>query len=457
MSRRLLASYLALTVAVLIALEVPLAIVNARNERQDLTAKVERDAFAVASLAEDTLQRGGGPSPALQRVVVRYQAATGGRVVIVDRSGRRVADSHPTSPNETEFATKARPEILTALHGRVATGIRYSSTLHRRLLYVAVPVASGGALLGAVRITYPTSTLDARVTRYRLALLAVGLLVIAAAAATGLVLARSISRPLRRLEQVAGRVGAGDLTARAKEDDGPPEVRMLAAELNRSTAKLEALLTSQEQFVADASHELRTPLTALRLRLETGDHDAAIAEVDRLARLVSELLALARADAGQEPASEVDLARLAAARVDVWEPLATERGVRLVGPEAADVVVRAGPGRIEQVLDNLLSNALEAAPRGSSVFVRLAGAELHVVDEGPGLSAEERAHAFDRFWRGRSGPGSGLGLAIAKRLVELDAGEIALGEAASGGVDAVVRYPALRAARSRLRAPTVRS
>ncbi len=109
------------------------------------------------------------------------------------------------------------------------------------------------------------------------------------------------------------------------------------------------------------------------------------------------------------------------------------------------------------MLDNLLSNALEAAPRGSSVFVRLAGAELHVVDEGPGLSAEERAHAFDRFWRGRSGPGSGLGLAIAKRLVELDAGEIALGEAASGGVDAVVRYPALRAARSRLRAPTVRS
>ncbi len=343
MSRRLLASYLALTVAVLIALEVPLAIVNARNERQDLTAKVERDAFAVASLAEDTLQRGGGPSPALQRVVVRYQAATGGRVVIVDRSGRRVADSHPTSPNETEFATKARPEILTALHGRVATGIRYSSTLHRRLLYVAVPVASGGALLGAVRITYPTSTLDARVTRYRLALLAVGLLVIAAAAATGLVLARSISRPLRRLEQVAGRVGAGDLTARAKEDDGPPEVRMLAAELNRSTAKLEALLTSQEQFVADASHELRTPLTALRLRLETGDHDAAIAEVDRLARLVSELLALARADAGQEPASEVDLARLAAARVDVWEPLATERGVRLVGPEPADVHRPSGP------------------------------------------------------------------------------------------------------------------
>jgi signal transduction histidine kinase len=457
MSRRLLASYLALTVAVLIALEVPLAIVDARSERQDLTAKVERDAFAVASLAEDTLQAGGGPSAALQRVVVHYQAATGGRVVIVDRKGRRVADSHPTTPNETEFATEARPEILTALHGHVAAGTRYSSTLHKRLLYVAVPVASGGALLGAVRITYPTSTLDARVTRYRLALLAVGLIVIAVATATGLVLARSISRPLRRLEQVAARVGAGDLKARAAEDDGPPEVRRLAAELNRSTAKLSSLLASQEQFVADASHELRTPLTALKLRLENGDQEGALGEVDRIARLVNELLVLARVDAGREPARELDLRSAVAGRVEAWEPYATEHGVELVAPESSSVVVRAAQGRVEQVLDNLLSNALEAAPPGSAVSVRLDATGLHVVDDGPGLSPEQRAHAFDRFWRGRSGPGSGLGLAIAKRLVELDGGTIELTASPSGGVDAVVRYPILRGVREPLPAATTRS
>ena len=457
MSRRLLASYLALAVTVLIALEVPLAIVDARNERQDLTAKVERDAFAVASLAEDTLQRGGGAAPALQRIVVHYQSGTGGRVVIVDRHGRRVADSHPTTPNETEFATEARPEILSALHGHVATGIRYSSTLHTRLLYVAVPVASGGKLLGAVRITYPTSTLDARVNRYRLALLAVGLIVIAVAAAIGLVLAQSVSRPLRRLEHVASRVGAGDLSARAAEHDGPPEVRSLAAELNRSTAKLASLLTSQEQFVADASHELRTPLTALRLRLENGDQAGALAEVDRLARLVNELLALARADSGREPAQELDLGHAAAARVEAWEPYAAERGIALAAPGRPGVVVRAGAGRVEQVLDNLLSNALEAAPRGSVVSVRVDAAGLHVVDNGPGLTAEERAHAFDRFWRARSGPGSGLGLAIARRLVELDGGDIELAASPSGGVDAVVRYPVLRASRARPPAATARS
>ncbi len=399
-----------------------------------------------------------GLRPPLQRVVVRYRAATGGRVVIVDRSGRRVADSHPTSPSETELRDGARPEILTALHGHVATGIRYSSTLHTRLLYVAVPVASGGALLGAVRITYPTSTLDARVTRYRLALLAVGLLVIAAAAVTGLVLARSISRPLRRLEQVAGRVGAGDLTARARQDDGPPEVRRLAAELNRSTAKLEALLASQEQFVADASHELRTPLTALRLRLETGDHDGAIAEVDRLARLVGELLALARADAGREAASEVDLAGLVAARVEAWEPLATERGVRLVAPEVVGVVVRVGPGRVEQVLDNLLSNALEVAPRGSSVVVRLAGRGIarrrrraRPLGRGPCACVRSLLARQER---------PGIGARAGDRKTARRARRRRGRPSASrhpAGVDAVVRYPALRVARSRLRPPTVRS
>jgi len=125
------------------------------------------------------------------------------------------------------------------------------------------------------------------------------------------------------------------------------------------------------------------------------------------------------------------------------------REIALAASDRSGVVVRAGAGRIEQVLDNLLANALEAAPRGSVVSVRVDATGLHVVDDGPGLTPEQRAHAFDRFWRAGSGPGSGLGLAIAKRLVEVDGGEIELAASPSGGVDAVVRYPVLRASRSR--------
>ncbi len=437
MSRRLLASYLALTIVVLAALEIPLAIVNARSERRDLTAKVERDAFAAASLAEDSLQSG-TRSNALQSIAVRYRRSTGGRIVIVDRRGQSIADSAPTQPGERSFGS--RPEIAAALRGRTVDGIRTSETLHERLLYVAVPVASAGRVFGAVRITYPTSALDSRTRRYRLALLAVALIVLAAASLVGMLLARSVARPLARLETVAARIGAGELAAQASEESGPPEVRRVARQLNRTTAKLSALITSQEQFVADASHELRTPLTALRLRLENGETEAAVAEVRRLSRLVEELLALARADAEGGAAANVALGDVVRRRVDLWLPYAAEHGTTLAAvDEGATVTV--GLGRVEQVLDNLLANAIEAAPAGSTVTVTARGRELHVVDQGSGLDETERERAFDRFWRAGSGGGSGLGLAISKRLVELDGGQIELRANAAGGIDAVVQYP----------------
>ena len=436
MTRRLLASYLALTLVVLVALEVPLASVTSRNERQDLTAKVERDAFAVASLAEDVLQAG-RTSPVLQRTVETYRRDTGGRVVIVNRSGISIADSKPTFPGERRFAS--RPEVAAALRGRIATGIRPSETLGTRLVYVAVPVASAGAVFGAVRITYPTSTLDHRVNRYRLVLLAVALVVLAAATVVGVLLARSITGPLRRVQEVAARVGGGDLAARAPESEGPPDVRRLAAELNRTTANLAALLGSQEQFVADASHELRTPLTALRLRLENDDTAGAVREVERLAAIVDDLLALARADSAGGGATDVDLAAIASERAEQWSALAAEQGLQL---EASGDGARvwASAARVAEILDNLLANAIDASPHGGTVTIRAEGSEVHVVDQGKGLSPEDRERAFDRFWTSGKRAGSGLGLSIARRLAELDGGTVELRAAPGGGIDAVVRY-----------------
>jgi hypothetical protein len=147
MSRRLLLSYLSLTLLVLAVLEVPLGITYSRNERRDLEVKVERDAVTVASLSEGVLERTGEISaPALRGVAKRYRADTGGRVVVVDRLGRRVVDSNPIA-GDTRFGT--RPEIKVALAGRVASGVRHSNTLGADLLYVAVPIASGGTVLGA--------------------------------------------------------------------------------------------------------------------------------------------------------------------------------------------------------------------------------------------------------------------------------------------------------------------
>ena len=440
MTRRLLASYLVLTAVVLVTLEVPLAFVDARTQRQELEAHVQRDAYVIASLAEDQLQSG-VPNQALLQIARRYGSGTHGRVIVVDRSGRSIADSAPLVPGERQFGS--RPEIRAALAGRNVSGIRWSSTLHERLLYVAVPVASGGAIFGAVRVTYPTSAIDARVRRDRFTLLVVALAVLAGAAAIGVVLARSISGPLTRVEETATAVGAGDLSARAPEDAGPPEVRRLARELNATAAKLQAVIASQDQFIADASHELRTPLTALRLRLENGDTDAALLEAERLARRIDDLLALARADTSPEPASELRIDEVVRGRVELWRPLAEEHGLRLEGELRGDLV-HVAPGRVEQVLDNLLANAIEASPVGAAVEVVAAGRELHVLDRGPGLGEEARLHAFDRFWTSGKGHGSGLGLAIAKRLVELDGGTIELRERSGGGLHAVVSYVGAR-------------
>ena len=271
----------------------------------------------------------------------------------------------------------------------------------------------------------------------------------------GLRFARWIRRPLEGLELAAADAGAGDLSARAPVPDAPPEIRKLTLEFNDMVARVEGLVSAQQEFVADASHELRTPLTALRLRLENlerhvgdggrGSLDAAETEVARLSALVDELLALARADAGTAPAGAVDLVAVSRDRLDALQPGAGAVRLELVASEP--VAARAGADRVAQVIDNLVSNALHHATGSTRVVVsvgRSGGyAELHVTDDGPGMTEEQKERAFDRFWRAGSGtPGSGLGLAITRRLVEVDGGIVELRDGPEGGLDVVVRLPA---------------
>lgn len=455
MSKRLLATYVTLTLVVLAALEIPLGIQYGRSERRDLTSGIKTDALVMATFAEDPLERGRPtPSAQLVRVAQQYSREPGGRVVVVDRRGTSILDTGSRAGRS--FAT--RPEFRAALSPRpsIATGTRHSVTLGTDLIYVAVPItAPNGFTLGALRITYPTSALDARVTRYWLLLAAIGGVVLAAATLVGLRFARTLTRPLSALERAAAAVGRGDLHARAPEQ-GPPEVRAVAGEFNETVARLDALLDSQQEFVADASHQLRTPLAALRLRLENLERDvddrgrrdlqAALAEVGRLGRLVDGLLALARADAAKADPVPTELAPLVDGRLEHWAPDAERRAVELAAQVEPGIQALATPGALEQVLDNLISNALAVSPAGSTVSVEArTGAdsiELHVSDQGPGMTAEQRRRAFDRFWRaGAPGTGTGLGLAVVHRLVTGDGGTVELREAPGGGLDAVVRLP----------------
>ena len=453
MSRRLLISYLALAIVVLALLEIPLGISYARNERHDLSTNVERDAVALASLAEDALEQRASAPPAVARLARRYQRDTGGRVVVVDAQGRALVDSESQGVG-ADFSS--RPEIAAALDGTVATGTRHSNTLGTDLLYVAVPAASGGIVHGAVRITYPTSEVDERVRRYWLVLAAIAAVVLAVAVALAGGFARWIVRPLSRVEEAAGEVAAGNLNVRVPAT-GPPELRRLAGSFNEMVVQLGSLLHSQEQFVADASHQLRTPLTALRLRLENlardgdgrreGEFEGALEELERLSALVDGLLTLARADRAASTPAELDVASGLGERVEAWSALAEEQQVRLVARVEGRLHALATPGRLEQVLDNLLANALEVAPAGSDIELTAARSgpwvEIRIRDRGPGMSSEEIAHAFDRFWRGGADEaGFGLGLAIVQRLVHADGGEIELRPREGGGLEAILRLRA---------------
>ena len=290
--RRLLATYLALALAVLAALEIPLGITYARNQKTDLENRIRLDALTIATLAEDGLERNvATPSPALTSTATTYAKSPGGRVLVVNDRGVTLLDTG--SRRGRTFAS--RPEVASALRGLTTSGTRHSSTLAADLMYVAVPVASSGKVHGAVRVTYPTSALDRRVRRYWLVLAAIAGVVLAVAAVVGLRLSRTVTAPLAELEEATNAAGEGDLSARAPVDAGPPEIRALAARFNEMVARLEVLLQSQQEFVADASHQLRTPLTALQLRLENLERDVRPEGAGQLEGALAEVVASRRA------------------------------------------------------------------------------------------------------------------------------------------------------------------
>jgi signal transduction histidine kinase len=303
------------------------------------------------------------------------------------------------------------------------------------------------------------------VWRLWIGLIAVAAVVLLTVAVVGWVLAGTVTRPVRRLQAAAQRFSRGDLTPIEADSSAPPELASLETGLNDMARRLDELIEQQRAFVADASHQLRTPLTALRLRLENlqsalpaaridgtdidvGDElSDAIDETTRLSDLVNDLLRLARTENRQAPVS-VDLTRLVGDRVNTWTATAELSSVELSAD--VDETVRLGlavEGGVEQVLDNLIDNAIRAAPPPHShVLVGLTSEEGHhtvsVRDEGPGLSDDDKHNALQRFWRSdTSTPGTGLGLAIADALIQSSGGSLRLDDNKPHGLIASFALP----------------
>jgi signal transduction histidine kinase len=454
MTRRVVLSYLAVALFVLVVLEIPLGVRYAQDAEYRLSVALERDAVVVADLVSDALREGA------VRVTpdLGDYATTDIRILIVDADGRSVYDSDDADGTDLGRDFTSRPEVSQALSGIRATGTRFSLSLDEELKYVAVPVATSGVVHGAVRITYPTAALRAQVLRTWLLFGLTGLAVLLAVIPVGIGVARWVTRPTTELTRRIAHLAEGDLDVRADTTVGPPEVRELAAGFNAMADRLGTLLADQRAFAADASHQLRSPLTALRLEIEQlPDMDAAereqasdraVREIGRLTGIVTSLLTLARHDGlTQVELLEVDPVAVVRERVAAWLPVAREHDVGLVEVATADdVMVRCGDGFLEQILDVLIENALAASPPGTEVALRVDEVDVDrvriaVEDAGPGLDAESRERAFERFWRapGRpSGSGSGLGLPIARRLARLAGGDVMLEARTPTGIRAVI-------------------
>ncbi len=450
---QLLVAFAYVLILVLVALEVPLALNVSRRIDTEVRAQASSAAHLVAASASGRLERASD----LEGLVERAADDVNGRVIVVDRAGSLLADSEGAGLLGESYA--ARPEIRTALDdGLVSQGRRASETLGSELLYTSVPIVEAGQRVGAVRVTQSVDAIDEKVRNDVLALAGIGALALAVGLAVAWFLAGSIARPLRGLAAATEQAAAGDLSARA-EVAGSREQREVATAFNTMTARLGDVLEGQREFVANASHQLRTPLTGLRLRLEAaslrtddpsvrGELEAADREVERLARLLTGLLTLARegeAPALAQPTSVADAAERA---VDRWEAGAAERGQTLSLDAGSDVLARASGEDVAIILDNLVENALDYSPPGSTVTIswrrRDGLAVLEVADEGPGLAEGEEERVFDRFTRGAASssvPGTGLGLPIVRTLARRCGGDARIANRPEGGARAEVTLP----------------
>jgi two-component system OmpR family sensor kinase len=295
------------------------------------------------------------------------------------------------------------------------------------------------------------------------------LLVLAGVAFAAFIIVRLGLRPLTRIEHTAGAIAEGELGRRVSPVDSRTEVGRLGLALNAMLDRIETAFLAREtsearlrRFVADASHELRTPLAGIRgyaelyrrgARERPSDLERVMrgieTEAERMGRLVDELLFLARLDNGQQLVQEpVELTQLALEAVDrarVVEParqvsLKAERPVWVIGDE----------GRLRQALDNLLSNVRVHTPTPAQVRVTVHAqggmAVLEVADAGPGMSAEQREHAFERFYRGeasrsRDRGGSGLGLSIVSAIVAAHGGQTSIESTDGGGTRVRLELP----------------
>lgn len=390
-------------------------------------------------------------------------------IMLVDSLGF-IEECHGMGMNISSRGADPRRESMFSHHGdlitredlgRVLSGESLSRkgphhTINDEVLSVAVPVRKGGAVTGAVIVSHSMTAIEGQMSDFQKVIVNAGIGGIILATFLSLLFSRSLSRPLIQMNSVALALSRGNFS-RKVEVKSEDEIGVLASTLNalsdelqEKIAALERLDQTRRDFVAGVSHELKTPLTIIQGYAEALQDDVAaseeerrecvdgiVEETGRLKRLVSDLLDLRRIESGQEniDLSEFDSVPELVRSVEKMQSLAAKKKISLSLDVSPDLpALRANPDRLNQVMINLIENAVRYTPPGGSVRVSAERwgrfARISVSDSGPGIPRDELEMIWEKFYkvdksRSRTdGGGTGLGLAIVKRLVEKMGGSV---------------------------------
>ena len=437
-----------LTLLILVCFALVLGQVVGNRIRSDFRAELKSAARSLAAETRVSNDPVLGPvvsSPPLRAFALPEDAV----ITVLDQGGRPLA------------ATNTSIDL-----GPPRAGIHSSGELS----VATVPITASGSLPAYVQYARPYASVNDTVARLWFFLGAGVLGGTLLALLAGLAVADRAMRPIKALTGLARQItSTRDPSKRIPVPATDDEVGELARTMDgmlealaEAHSEREQSLERQREFVADASHELRTPLTSIQANLEllqaAGDGseddrhtvDSALSSTKRMSGLVSDLLLLARADAGRRVATrEIDLAAIAAGALEEVQPLAGERRLdsQLEGP----LPMQGNPEELHRLIRNLLENAVRHTPERATVELtaRRDGREalLEVVDDGPGIPSGMESQVFDRFVRGdgpsdtAGGGGSGLGLAIVRAVAESHGGSVSAGRSTYGGARFSVRLP----------------
>lgn len=448
------------------------AIINAAL--QDAEHTLENLAFVSSDTLEGPLRRwsaGETDSTPVQNVLLRLLANHPYmHYTIYLPDGTPILHTGDELPAKAERSTT--PEVWQALESEIGEGRNIQTDNQGvQILYIAMRIRGEEKVYGVLRLGAPLNMALDPARRSLAVLFVVAITVAIGVGLFGWLLANNISLPVRRLTHTAERLAHGELGTRVKPT-GPHELQRLSVAFNIMAARLQDHMEELRAFVANASHELRTPLTVVKLRAEAL-RDGALSEpeiseqflndieseVDRLSRMVNDLLDLSRIEAGlaSSQKSPLNLGLVAAEVCETFSIRASKAGLSLesqIQPDLPEVM--GNEDQLRRVLYNFMDNAIKYTPSGGRVELFLGLGRkgkiirLLVKDSGPGISAEHLPHIFERFYRVEatrprygSSKGSGLGLAISKTIIENHGGKIGVSSQLGKGATFWVELPTL--------------